>query len=88
MPDANKLQVLRDAGFKIREVCGGCSHYRTNQWSREWGGCAKAQYRHQKHSGDERDVSVPFNGWCPSYSEDAVALSDVTFGFYREFFEK
>lgn len=73
MPDENKLGALEAAGFKIKDTCMSCRHYRISNRS-GWGHCMKLPYQHGKHS-DEKFAGVPMDGWCPSF--------DINAGFGR-----
>jgi len=64
--DENKAKKLREIGYQIRGCCGLCVHFlgapRTG-----WGTCANNRYKHKKHVGDERNLSVSIYGWCDAY---------------------
>jgi len=60
--DANKLEVLKKEGYKIRPCCGLCKngHFRGFD---QWGVCKIKFYDHIKH-GDRRELSVNEFGIC------------------------
>ena len=84
MPDANKLQALRSAKFRVLPTCATCLYWHGHRSSR-WGACAAIPYQHGKHTGDERMASTPENGWCLRYE----ATSDIgdQLGAHMEFFD-
>lgn len=62
--DANKLQVLNDIGYKIRETCGTCRDFQVFTKS-DFGTCSYHEYKHLKHTGEPRQLSVHQHGYCP-----------------------
>ena len=66
MPDENKLQALREFGFKLVPTCGTCIHFRPGSRS-TWGHCRAITHDHQKHTGEAKLTGVPTNGYCNSY---------------------
>lgn len=76
MPDPNKLEALKKAGFRIREVCGSCDHSVFTEGS-PFGTCWKIQYEHQKHTGPPRDAGIHIFGWCPQFSFENLTLQNI-----------
>lgn len=74
MPDENKLQALRDHGFKIVPTCGTCIHFKPGSRS-GWGHCKAISHTHQKHTGKDKPTGVPTNGYCDSYELEFKLLS-------------
>lgn len=64
--DKNKLQVLRDVGYKIQPVCGLCKHGQFN-FSNLFGACTIRTYKHLKHSAVAKDLSISRYGTCPEF---------------------
>lgn len=71
--DANKLVVLREIRYRIVEVCGRCEHSEIAPGA-DWGTCRRFTYRHEKHAGAERDLSVHRMGVCPVFEPRSGAL--------------
>ena len=83
MPDENKLRALEAVGFTLKDVCGACEHFRPGR-ARPWGTCRVTTYSHGKHSGADREASVPDSGWCPRfYAAGAVLVDLARSGFNR-----
>lgn len=74
--DGNKLKVLQDAGYYIGPACGICEHGVFTGRSM-FGTCAVLTYKHAKHTGPERQLSVNQFGRCRAdkYKFDASAAS-------------
>jgi len=84
MPDPNKFQTLRMAGFKIVPCCATCvCRGRTRRPG--WGLCSAISYEHEKHSGTKQ-MGVPDNGYCPHYELSQEDLEDQVES-YAEFYE-
>lgn len=75
--DANKLIMLRAIGYKINKCCGLCKHgtFPNNNW----GTCKIHKYKHIKHTGEERELSINKFGYCNSY------FSECELGSFSEF---
>lgn len=86
MPDPNKLQALRESGFKVRPNCSYCRFFRIGNRP-SWGTCEKIPYEHQKHSGPARHASVPATGVCPAVKVIQEAV-ESHLGSHAEFFEE
>lgn len=65
--DANKAQKLRDIRYAWAETCENCEFSNIANMT-EFGVCTKYTYKHLKHSGDERQLSISRFGWCPSWA--------------------
>lgn len=78
--DANKLEVLREIGYRIRPCCFFCENsvFPNN----EWGTCEDTEYDHLKH-GDARKLSIVKYGWCDGFVPDETRY--VTLGRFDEF---
>lgn len=77
--DKNKLNVLRDIGYKIRETCGSCKSSCFSSPGVDYGYCEENTYEHQKHGG-VHFLSIHRQGWCPKYKRDD--------GFFLDKFEE
>lgn len=63
--DAQKRIVLKEIGYEIRECCGLCEH--SSLGTDGWGECLDHKYKHLKHTGPERRLSINRYGWCPKF---------------------
>lgn len=63
--DSNKLNKLKDIKYRIQDCCGTCVY--ANLSPDGWGTCMKHIYKHQKHSGEERQVSIHQYGVCVDF---------------------
>jgi len=73
MPDPAKFEKLRKIGYAIPIACGLCKHSRWSLSSGSgfgWGTCSLHQYKHGKHTGSPREVSIVTTGTCPSAELD------------------
>lgn len=61
--DKNKLKVLREAEYIIPKQCDLCVHGQFTNNS-PFGTCAVRTYKHEKHSGPERQLSIYKGGGC------------------------
>jgi len=66
--DANKLKVLQDINYTVRKVCDNCKFAKGLQHnSTGFGTCAKHHYKHLKHTGEPRELSINKFGYCNSH---------------------
>jgi hypothetical protein len=84
MPDPNKFQALRDAGFKIVPTCSTCICFRRG-YRAAWGHCSAISHEHAKH-GERPKTGVPNNGWCPKFELSREDLEDHV-DSYVEFYD-
>ena len=82
MPDKNKMQALRDAGFCVLQTCSLCGYF--IKGANGWGTCKAISYQHLKHTGDIRFASVPNQGHCNRFVEFASEVGKL--GAHQEFF--
>lgn len=81
--DQNKAEVLRQIGYNVRPCCGLCRYAEVSDGG--WGVCLKHKYKHLKHTGEERYLSINIYGSCPFFE-----LSDMApevLGKFMEFVE-
>jgi hypothetical protein len=78
--DANKKQELLNIGYRIPGTCGICVHGQFNQDA--FGTCAIHEYRHLKHTGSKRQLSVYVYGRCPKFELDG---GKARLGLWQEF---
>ena len=64
MPDKNKLKALGAASYSIQDTCGNCQF---SDLRGDWGTCSAISYQHQKHTGQQRQVSIHRYGYCREY---------------------
>jgi len=81
--DKNKLKVLQSLPYVIREVCGLCKHAKIGIDS-YWGTCNIITYKHEKHTGENRQLSIHMFGSCHKFVMD----NDTELGSFEEFLEK
>jgi hypothetical protein len=64
--DKTKLKVLREIGYTFPKTCGMChsSQFRTVS---PWGTCANHTYKHEKHTGQDRQLSIHILGGCDDF---------------------
>lgn len=67
--DKNKLDKLHEIDYVIQTCCGICDHFRRPQYNMglNFGTCKIHSYKHLKHTGEERELSVFESGWCKSF---------------------
>lgn len=65
--DNNKLKVLRELGYEIKSTCGSCEAGQFSTQTAEFGTCALHTYKHGKHTGPDRELSIHRMGACASY---------------------
>ena len=82
MPDENKLQALRDAGFSVTHCCMLCEHFTGGSHS-VWGACKVITYDHLKHNEKGKAASVPSCGQCPFFKRKE---SGFDLSAHEEFF--
>jgi hypothetical protein len=69
--DANKLVVLKDIGYTVQPTCGNCIHANIARGSK-WGTCNIHTYLHQKHTGEERQLSINVSGRCQEWENEGL----------------
>jgi hypothetical protein len=84
--DKNKLKVLQSVNYKIQNCCSFCTHSRINEMRSIWGTCKKHTYKHLKHTGEEREMSINAYGTCENF-ERADGL-DSLLGSFTQFERK
>lgn len=70
--DQNKLQKLKDIGYKIPKTCGTCKYFQMHV-DEHFGECDKHSYVHLKHSGGKRKLSVVMHGSCNEHEVDDLS---------------
>lgn len=79
--DANKRLELLNIGYAIQGTCGICVHGQFQPGS-SFGTCAIHEYKHLKHTGDKRQLSVYAHGRCPKFELDD---DKARLGLWQEF---
>jgi len=82
--DRNKVITLRQIGYKIRQSCGICTHGTFREGF--WGTCETHKYSHEKHTGEDRQLSIHRSGICEGFKPDAEISHDMR--HYAEFLDK
>ncbi len=67
--DDNKLKVLQDLPYRLRDVCSECKH---GDFERgvDFGYCCDTTYDHLKHTGIHF-LSIHRTGHCPKFQREA-----------------
>jgi hypothetical protein len=73
--DKNKLQKLREIGYTLRNCCANCEHGMFP--SNNFGTCSVHKYRHLKHTGELRDLSIHKYGCCPDHKLDEYFKHEI-----------
>tara|TARA_B100000614_G_scaffold258752_1_gene281852 strand:+ start:105764 stop:106027 length:264 start_codon:yes stop_codon:yes gene_type:complete len=81
--DRNKAITLGQIDYRLQSACGLCAHGNFN--GQTWGTCNKHSYKHEKHTGDVRQLSIHFTGVCPDFERCEVASSSIE--HYAPFFK-
>lgn len=70
--DQAKLRVLASIRYEIRRTCGLCRHASLNG---EFGTCGltEHEYKHEKHTGEPRKLSIHRSGGCSRFEIDPAA---------------
>lgn len=79
--DSNKLALLKQVGYAVSRCCYFCKHAGPFKLNTIWSTCLKHKYRHLKHTGDLRQMSIVKFGVCSSFEpNDAAKVELGTFG--------
>lgn len=68
--DENKRQKLFEIDYTINPACGMCVHSKIDG-GEDFGVCNKHEYKHLKHIGSPRKLSILRYGSCPDYTQAA-----------------
>lgn len=83
--DANKLEKLRQVGYRIDGCCCVCVHGHFPTPHSSFGTCGSFRYTHLKHSDSERELSVCRFGRCDGdFTLAPYKIQDMT--LYLELF--
>lgn len=85
--DANKLKILNEIGYEVRQTCANCVHSFFPSEKSNWGTCSMNQYQHEKHTGDARDVSIHKSGKCAVVGPGGYRASPAAIGMLGLFAE-
>jgi hypothetical protein len=85
MPDANKFKKLREIGYTIPITCKFCVHGHFKNPTLPWGTCKKHQYKHLKHTGPPRGVSIHAVGTCQDAESKVLERIGGLLGAHAEF---
>ena len=80
--DENKKKKLEEIKYKIFPCCGACKsgNFMTGM---PWGTCMKFTYDHQKHTGEDRNISIHRSGVCDNFEENEAEKEYL--GLFAEF---
>jgi len=62
--DLNKLEVLKSVDYTMFKCCKFCKHSKLKD---DWGVCSIFTYKHLKHTGEERQLSINAHGGCNKF---------------------
>lgn len=79
--DENKLAKMKEVGYKHMACCLTCKYSNINPGC-IWGTCKLYTYKHKKHTGHEREMSVMVTGSCPAWDGDEEKR-DALEGVYK-----
>ncbi len=76
MPDANKFYKLEQIHYTVRRCCLLCVYgdFSDATERNPFGSCRLHTYRHAKHSGPPRGVSIVLMGSCADIDLEGVPL--------------
>lgn len=77
MPDANKVKKFQETGYSIPVCCGLCVFRNFQSDTANWGTCKKHLYKHLKHTGAPRGISIHRFGRCDDAELDQSAMSHL-----------
>lgn len=80
--DENKRQKLISILYEIPKSCGTCK-FSGIEDRQEWGVCMKHTYKHLKHTGEERQLSIHRTGVCVTHETDEFEVAKL--GLFKEF---
>ena len=69
--DQNKAQKLRDVSYRMVDTCQSCVYGNFSDGNL-FGSCNLHTYRHLKHTGAERPLSISKTGTCYAHEEDEL----------------
>lgn len=84
MPDENKFAKLEEVNYTIRPCCFLCKHGTFYTFAL-WGTCAKHTYKHKKHTGNDRQMSINIIRSCDDYDGDDNKINEL--GNFVEFYK-
>lgn len=73
--DVNKLKVLKQIEYKLVECCDLCIYGDFKQ-GQDFGTCKKFLYKHLKHTGEKRKLSIHKLGICNDYGKMMIIHQD------------
>lgn len=73
--DVNKEKKLSEIEYSIQECCGLCKYAHISLDG--WGICNLHKYKHAKHTGEERQLSINQFGYCAKFVLDEYKTHDL-----------
>jgi hypothetical protein len=86
--DENKLNLLKVINYEMVRCCGICVHGEFNNRHSDFGTCQVNTYRHKKHSGDKRYLSINRFGKCNTDEFELDEAKLTTYGDFAKFLSK
>lgn len=74
--DRNKRTLLGEINYHIRPCCAMCRHAAFKP-AQAWGGCQLHEYKHLKHTGPKKKLSIHLLGYCRYFEHDDAALASL-----------
>ena len=74
--DDNKVEVLKEIGFRINKCCGLCKYFAANRGN-VFGDCIKYTYKHLKHTAESKSLSVSIFGGCDDWKPSDGRINNL-----------
>ena len=83
--DENKWTKITsvEIDYKLNQTCMLCRHSNFPSPSSDWGTCRLHKYKHKKHTGELREMSIHKSGVCKN---DFFVKEHLDLGKYQERF--
>ena len=81
--DINKKTELEEIGYRIGACCALCVHAVFPGPASPWGACEKHEYKHRKHTGEPRKLSICRFGHCREGFAPVAGVAARLAGFHN-----
>lgn len=85
--DENKLRLLKVINYELLKCCGLCIHGEFNNRHSDFGTCQTNTYRHEKHTGEKRYLSINRFGVCGTDEFELDEGKLTRYGRFSEFYK-
>ena len=81
--DENKRIKLLNIDYHVRPCCAMCRHAEFKpgrlgiRWLQRWGSCQLHEYKHLKHTGPPKKLSINLFGHCHDFSLNKDSLAEL-----------